>query len=205
VPQRITGFFVAGDGTVLTNTGWDEGCGEVSRFDRDGRLTGIGWHTHGWGYGGGTAVTANEKYVFIAQRIDSEGGGLLNPMTWPAKGKFWHGVSRRMRTDIEKGVPFDGGKGEIKAADGRSGDVLVHSLLVVSEAEDKRINFADRDDDTAPGGITALAATANRLFVADSARGSIRVYDAESMTPVTEWADLTDISAVTLDSAGRFS
>ena len=38
-------------------------------------------------------VTANAKYVFIAQQVENEGGGLSDAETWPPKGQRWWGVS----------------------------------------------------------------------------------------------------------------
>lgn len=166
VPQDIDDLFVAPDGTILTNVGWEEGGGNVTRFDREGAWGGIAGHTHGWGYTGGEAVTANSAYSFIAIQGNNEGGGLKDPDTWPPKGFAWRGVSRRLRADTQKAAPFPGGKGG-------SGDTLRGCYLVVAEVAEN-----------ASESLRGLVATETELFVSLRARGRILVYDAESMQPL---------------------
>ena len=94
VQMTADAMFVAPDGTCVLNTFWDEGGREVGLY-KDGDVIGSAGHTHGWGYDGAYAVTMNGKYLFIAQVVDNEGGGLVGADTWPVKGKLWFGVSRR--------------------------------------------------------------------------------------------------------------
>ena len=124
VLQDVADLYVDPDGTVFTNVPWDEAGGNVQEY-RDGRLVRIAMHTHGWGYEGGEAVTANGKYLFIAQTVDNENGGLKGN-SWPERGFVWSGVSRRLREDISKGAPFAGGRG-------REGAVLPGAFLPVVE------------------------------------------------------------------------
>ena len=102
VLQDVADIFVDADGTLFTNVGWDEGGGNVQEY-KDGKLIATAFHTHGWGYEGGQAVTANSKYLFIAQTVDNEGGGTQRRFL-ADKGLTWSGVSRRLRSDIRKGA-----------------------------------------------------------------------------------------------------
>ena len=160
-------LFVTPDGLCLTNTNWDEGGREVGFF-KNGDVVGMAGHTHGWGYGGGSAVTASDKYLFIGQTVENEGGGLKAADTWPAKGLTWFGVSRRHRDG--SAAPFTGGKGG-------SGDTLKSCFLLVNEAPDGT-----------DAGVAGLAAIGKDLFVSDPQHSAIRVYDTETMGPVRQWS-----------------
>jgi len=169
VPQDIDDLFVTPEGDVYTHVGWEEGGGNVTRFDREGLWKGVAQHTHGWGYGGGEAVTATAKYLFIAQHAENEHGRLDDLSTWPPKGFRWWGVSRRLRADCRTGVPFANGKGG-------TGDTLKQSFKVVAE----------RADDEAET-IRGLCATEHELFVAVQREGVVRVYDVETMAELRSW------------------
>ncbi|MGC8640983.1 MAG: hypothetical protein ACP5XB_14045 [Isosphaeraceae bacterium] len=168
VQQDIHALAVAPDGTVYTNVEWEEGGRNVGAY-KDGDVLGGAWHTHGWGYEGGRAIALNNRYLFIGQAVNNEGGGLKDPDTWPPKGKRWIGVSRRSRADITKPVSFPGAKGG-------KGDTLKGGFLVVAE-----IPESSHDQ------ISGLAADARRLFVSDPSTSSIRAYDAEMMKPLDHW------------------
>ena len=159
VQMDAAAMFVTPDGTVYLNVFWEEGGRNVGIY-KDGQCIGNAGHTHGWGYEGGEAVTANDNYLFIAQHVNNEGGGLKAPNTWPPKGKGWTGVSRRKRDG--KPAPFEGGKGG-------DGDTLKGCFCVVNEFDEK-----------AAVPITGMAATNEKLFVVD-ATGVLSSYDAYSM------------------------
>jgi hypothetical protein len=167
VQMAAEAMFVAADGTCYLNCFWDEAGREVGMY-RDGDVVGIAGHTHGWGYNGGHAVTANDQYLFIAQVVDNEGGGLQSADTWPPKGKVWNGVSRRLRDG--QPASFPGGKGG-------SGDTLRSSYLLLDET-----------DGPEEGRITGLAADATRLYVAGGARNRIQVVDIATMTVTQTWS-----------------
>jgi hypothetical protein len=171
-------MYVSPDSTVYTASGWDEAGREFGLY-RNGDVVGMAGHTHGWGYNGGVAIAVNDKYVFLAQTVDSENGGLRNPSTWPAKGEKWFGVSRRLRSDISRGAPFPGGKGGGEAEGrgaGSASATLERSFLVV-----------DAVDEKTPGdrAVRGLAADDRHLYVAIG--DAIRVYYAETMQPVRSW------------------
>jgi len=165
VQMDAQAMFVACDGTVYLNVCWEEGGRNVGIY-KNGQCLGNAGYTHGWGYEGGTAVTASDKYLFIAQHVGNEGGGLKAPNTWPAKGKGWTGVSRRLRDG--KGAPFAGGKGG-------DGDTLKSCFLPINE-------FAEKS--AVP--ITGLAAGHEKLFVAN-ASGKVRIFDPETMAQIGEF------------------
>jgi len=169
VQQDIKSIHVTPDGTVYAVCEWDEAGRELGVY-RNGEAVAMAGHSHGWGYHGGTAVAVNRKYVFFAQSVENEGGGLVDPGTWPPKGRDWFGVSRRLRSDITRGAPFPGGKGG-------SGDTLKGCFLLVNEVR----NGTD-------AAIRGLCATETRLYVSDPFGKRIRVYDAESMAELKSWA-----------------
>ena len=182
VQQDIHAMAVLPDGTVFTNVEWDEAGGNAGEY-RDGELIRYALHTHGWGNGGGEAVAANSRYVFLGVEVGNEGGGLKDPDTWPPKGAKWLGVSRRMRADIAKGAAFEGGKGG-------KGDSLKGAFLVVAEVPDKT-----------QGAVPGLCADETRLYVADPHAGEMKVFDAETMQPVAGWK-IERAGPLALDPAG---
>ncbi|HBT75446.1 MAG TPA: hypothetical protein DEB39_00655 [Planctomycetaceae bacterium] len=199
VQQDIAAMHVCDDGTVYTNVPWEEAGGNCSMY-KDGWMLGAAWHTHGWGYEGGKAVTANEKYVFIGQKVENEGGGLVDAESWPSKGFQWYGVSRRLRSDFTKGAPFEHGKGG-------KGDTLPKSFLVVNE-----VPLDARDADGNPkhpdeAVITGLWAASDRLYVSNPYEGRIEIYDTESMVLLDTWAvpseEMRPIRQIAADKDGN--
>lgn len=183
VQQDIASVAVTPDGEVYTSVPWDEAGGEVSRY-KDGDRLGTARHTRGWGYDGGVGVAVNSKYVYFGQSVDCEGGGLKDPDTWPDKGRHWFGVSRRKRADFTQSAPFPGGKGG-------KGDTLRGGFLVVNDVAEG-----------AKAQIGGLWATETQLFVSNPATGKVLVYDAETMSPVREWA-VDKPGSIAQDTAGR--
>ena len=182
VLQDVEGICVLPDGTLFTNVFWDEAGGNVSEY-QDGKFLGAAGHSHGWGYEGGSAVTANSRYLYIATNVDCEGGGLKGN-SWPAKGFTWSGVSRRPRTNIRQAAPFEGGHG-------KEGDVLKGCFLMVAEIPDGK-----------SGRVRGLCATEDRLYVSSPFDDTVRVYDAETMGPLATWhVDRPD--RICLDKTGK--
>jgi len=101
VQLDVRAMYVTSNGTCYTATNWDEDGSEIGIY-RDGEVLGSAGHTHGWGYNGGAAVTASKDYLFFAQTVGNEGGGLKGTDTWPAKGRVWYGVSRRRRDEARE-------------------------------------------------------------------------------------------------------
>lgn len=168
VQQDIAALCVMPDGTVFTNVEWDEAGGNAGEY-KNGELVRYAMRTHGWGNNGGTAVGANSRYLYLGMQVHNERGGLVDPATWPEKGKQWFGISRRLRSDISQGASFPGGKGG-------KGNTLKEAFLVVAEVP------ADQK-----GALPGICADENRLYVADPHASSVKVYDAETMRLLSEW------------------
>lgn len=169
VQQDIEDLFVTSDGTVYAIVYWDEAGGEVTAY-RDGDVVTAARHTHGWGYHGGSAIAANEKYLYFGQFVENEGGHLVDPATWPPKGKEWYGIARRFRSDITRAAPFPHGKGG-KGATLKGGFLVIHELP--TEASDAH--------------VAGLWATEAEVFAACPYDDTIRVFDTESMEPLRQW------------------
>jgi hypothetical protein len=117
VQIRIDAMSVSPDGTVYTNSDWDE-AGRQAGIYKDGDIAGMAIDLHGWGKGGGLAVTANSKYLFVGMIQGNEGGGLTG-RDYPPKGTDWYCLRRYHLNG--KPAPFSG-----KFGDG--------SMLIVSES-----------------------------------------------------------------------
>jgi len=184
VQQDIEDIFVTEDGTVYAIIFWDEAGGEITVY-KDGDVKGIAEHTHGWGYNGGSSIAVNKKYLYFGQVVGNEGGGLVEPNTWPPKGYNWFGVSRRLLSDIKKPAPFQDGKGGFK------GDTLKGAFLLIHEVPDK-----------VETSIAGLWANDDQLFVSCPYDNKIRVYNAESMEFIRSW-NVDRPNRIWADSEGK--
>ncbi|KXU85914.1 hypothetical protein CR51_39525 [Caballeronia megalochromosomata] len=159
--QDIQALRVASDGTVYTNSPWDESGAEIAAY-RNGDRIAVAGATHGWAAAGGDAVTSNSAYLYAAMSIGNQGGGLVGA-DYPPNGYTWFGITRRAIGNIALGAPFAGGAGN-------SANAAKNSFLIV---------------DTVPAGtdagIRGLAANDSELFVADQFANRIIVFDAASM------------------------
>lgn len=180
VQQDITDIFIAPDGTAYSNVFWDENGGEVTQY-KDGTIIKTAQDTHGWGYHGGDAVTANSKYLYFGYFVENEGGGLVDQYRWPPKGYDWYCVTRRKLSNIQSKAPWDGGKG---------GKTRGHYLLI-----------HELPNNTPGAHISGLAADDSLLFISCPYDDKIRTYDAETMQLVREWT-LKNPGRLTLDSEG---
>ncbi|MGB3638190.1 MAG: hypothetical protein WBA39_11540, partial [Rivularia sp. (in: cyanobacteria)] len=118
VQIQISGMYVAPDGTIYTNSEWDEAGREVGIY-RNGDVVGKAEDLHGWGRSGGVAITADKKYIYVAMEqsgIDQKKDG------FPPKGTNWYCVRRYDLTG--KTAPFPNGKGWDK------------SMLIVSQKDE---------------------------------------------------------------------
>ncbi|WGV23178.1 hypothetical protein [Halotia branconii] len=105
VQNNIETMYVAPNGTVYTNSFWDEGGAEAGIY-KDGDVIGALNDTHGWSRGGGKAITANSKYVYMAMVQGTV--GKIN-QDYPSDGTTWYCVRRY---DLSgKPAPFDKGRG----------------------------------------------------------------------------------------------
>jgi hypothetical protein len=180
VQMNFTSIFVTPDGTVYSNSVWDEGERESGIY-KNGEIVGKLANTHGWGILGGKAITANSTYVYMAVSQDGCDGGDTNLNSnglrrFPDcdKSKIWYGV-RRYQKSSHTPSSFTTGYG----TDG--------SQLIVNIGQ---------------GDLTGLAATETRLYVSDYPNNQIKVYDANTMQPVTSWS-VTKPGQLALDKNGN--
>lgn len=146
VQNQISAMYVASDGTVYTNSVWDE-AGREAGIYKDGDAIGKASNLHGWGRLGGEAVTANSKYLYIAMAQ-----GALDwtvPQDYPPSKTEWYCV-RRYNLSGEP-APFAGGRGYdrsmlIVSTSGQvTGLANVGNELYVSDSGTKRIRVYDSE------------------------------------------------------------
>jgi hypothetical protein len=145
VQNFVHAMYVATDGTVYTNSGWDEAGREVGIY-KDGDVNGMAKDLHGWGRGGGAAITSNGKYIYVA--MQQQPGG--NPgEDYPPDGTNWYCV-RRYNLSGDP-VPFPGGRGYDKSmlivstSSAVTGLATVGSELYVSDYAANRIRVYDTE------------------------------------------------------------
>ncbi|BAZ01415.1 NHL repeat-containing protein [Tolypothrix tenuis PCC 7101] len=105
VQNNIDAMYVAANGTVYTNSIWDE-AGREAGIYKDGKIAGMLDDTHGWSRLGGKAITVNHKYIYLAITQGSIG---KTEKDYPLDGTNWYCVRRY---DLSgKPAPFSGGRG----------------------------------------------------------------------------------------------
>jgi hypothetical protein len=105
VQIQMSALYVAPDGTAYTNSAWDEAAREVGIY-KNGDVIGSADDLHGWGRGGGQAITANSKYIYVGMRQEKEGKA---DEDYPPSGTTWYCVRRY---DLSgQPAPFRGGRG----------------------------------------------------------------------------------------------
>jgi hypothetical protein len=103
--NHIHAMYVAPNGTVFTNSIWDEG-GRESGIYKDGDIVSLADDLHGWNRLGGTAVIANNKYLYVAML---QGGVNRKDQDYPPEGTNWYSVRRYNLSG--KTAPFSSGRG----------------------------------------------------------------------------------------------
>ncbi|CAN7306886.1 hypothetical protein [Paraburkholderia sp. SIMBA_054] len=165
--QDIQSINVAPDGTVFTNSPWDESGSEIAAY-KNGDKIAIAGATHGWGAAGGDAIASNQAYVYAAMSIGNQNNGLIGA-DYPPNGQTWFGITRRSLANIAVGVPFDSGIGN-------SANATKNSFL--------RVNAVATGTDA---GIRGLAATDTELYASDTYGNQIVVFDANTMRRLRSW------------------
>ncbi|NJL31551.1 MAG: DUF1349 domain-containing protein, partial [Phycisphaerales bacterium] len=94
VQNDIKGFYVASDGTIFTNSPWDEGGSEAGVY-KDQQNLGRLANLHGWGRSGGWAVTADSNYVYALVGQDYLGWDATG---YPSSGQYWNVIARYHRS-----------------------------------------------------------------------------------------------------------
>lgn len=139
-------MYVASDGTVYTNSIWDE-AGREAGIYKDGDAIGKASNLHGWRRTGGEAVTTNGKYLYIAMTQGSIDRMVIQD--YPPSKTNWYCV-RRYNLSGEP-APFAGGRGYDKSMliVSSSGQVTglanAGSELYVSDSAANRIRVYDAE------------------------------------------------------------
>ncbi|QFS47019.1 hypothetical protein [Nostoc sphaeroides] len=213
VQNNIEAMYVAPDGTVYTNSHWDEAGMEAAIY-KDGKVISAIRDTHGWSRGGGIAVTANSKYIYIAMTQGSRG---KTNEDYPPEGTTWHCVRRY---DLSgKPAPFPNGRGWDKSMMITStksevtGLATVGNELYVSDFATNRIRVYHTDTMKElrsftvanPGAITIDPQ--KNLWIIQSKNGSkpakILHYSQSGKQLPQQIADIVEPTAIAIDHQGK--
>ncbi len=105
VQNYIEAMYVSADGTIYTNSTWDEGGREAGIY-KNGDVVAKADDLHGWNRLGGKAVTADSKYLYVAM---FQGAVDRKDQDYPRGKEEWHCIRRY---DLSgKPAPFPGGRG----------------------------------------------------------------------------------------------
>jgi hypothetical protein len=139
VQNHIEAMYVSANGTVYTNSVWDE-AGREAGIYKDGKIVSMADDIHGWGRHGGTAVAVDSKYIYLAMSQDSIG---KTDKDYPPDKTTWYCVRRY---DLSgKIAPFTGGRGLDKSMvivstkDKVTGLATANKELYVSDSAANRI------------------------------------------------------------------
>ncbi|MEI2583144.1 hypothetical protein [Scytonema sp. PRP1] len=213
VQNYVEGMYVGPDGTVYTNSTWDE-AGREAGIYKDGDVLGPESDLHGWSRGGGKAITANSKYIYLAMVQGSM--GKINE-DYPPEKTSWYCVRRYNLSGKPAGFP--GGRGYDKSMlivstkNPVTGLATVGNQLYVSIAKANRISVYNTEtmgevrnfSVSSPGQITIDKQ--ENLWIIQGKNGStpaqILHYSAEGKRLPKVIADVVDPSAIAIDNQGR--
>lgn len=154
VQNNIEAMYVTANGLIYTNSIWDENGGEAGIYE-NGKPIAFLEDLHGWYRLGGRAVTANNKYIYVAMSqgsLQSEKGG--DKDSYPPQDKTWYCVRRYNLQG--KPIAFTQGKGWDK------------SMLVISDQTE----------------VTGLATLGDKLFVSHGGSNMVRIFHGETMEEI---------------------
>jgi hypothetical protein len=145
VQIQISGMYVAPDGTVYTNSYWDEGTREAGIYKNGDAIAKVE-DLHGWGRLGGITVTADSKYIYVAMQQSHSG----HPgEDYPAEKTTWYCVRRYNLSG--KPAPFADGRGWDKSMlivstkNEVTGLVTTNDKLYVSEKAANKVHIYDKN------------------------------------------------------------
>lgn len=104
VQNDVAAMHVLPDGTVYTNSFWDE-AGREAGIYRDGDVIGLCHDLHGWERHGGSAITSDGRHIYLAMQQ----GHMQRREDYPPEGTTWYCV-RRYNLDGSV-ARFHGGRG----------------------------------------------------------------------------------------------
>ena len=180
VQDDISGMVITGDGTCYTNSIWDEG-GEEAGIYGNAQVAGNCQALHGWGRNGGSAITLDDNYVYVAMtQSGDDGGNTANnsnglPLT-PPPNNTWYCIRRYTRAGAPAPFPSANGQGPGYGYDG--------SML--------QVNAGSRPDSSSPYSgqrVSGIAVDGSFLYVSDPTAGQIKKYSLATLssTPVSTW------------------
>ncbi len=180
--ESASGLAVGPDGTCVV-LGPDERGRECLLY-KNGQVVAHCGNTHGWGrsVGQGAGAALNTSYVYIAVDQNGDDGANANNNAnglrqYPDAGVTWHTVRRHDHSGAPKAFP--------------TGYGVDNNMLLIDSVP----------DGTANSTILGVAATDSTLFVSDQYNGLIKVYDANTMAFIRQWA-LPRPGPLAVDSAG---
>ncbi len=205
----VRSIYVSGDGTIYTNSPWDEASREAGIY-KNGDVIGMAKDLHGWGRLGGVAVTADSKYIYLAMQQLFEQNA--DPkFDYPPKGTDWHCV-RRYTLNGEP-APFPSGRGHDKSmvivstANEVTGLAVAGDLLFVSEGKGNLVHVYNKTSMQPirkfavknPGAIAV--AKDNTLWIAQT--GRVSHYSREGKLLAGAISDVVEPTALAVDNQGR--
>ncbi len=140
VQIQISGMYVAPNGTVYTNSIWDEAAREAGIY-KNGDVIGKADDLHGWGRGGGKAIAADKKYIYVAMQQAHDG---KPGEDYPPEKTKWYCVRRYNLSG--KPAPFPGGRGWDKSMaivstkEEVTGLATAHGLLYASDKAANKVH-----------------------------------------------------------------
>ncbi|MBE9033657.1 hypothetical protein [aff. Roholtiella sp. LEGE 12411] len=213
VQNNIEAMYVAADGTVYTNSHWDE-AGTEAEIYKDGKVISAIGDTHGWSRSGGKAVTVNSKYIYIAMIQGAMGE---TKEDYPAEGTNWYCVRRY---DLSgKPAPFPEGRGWDKSMlitstkSEVTGLATAGSELYVSDFASDRIRVYNTDtmkelrsfSVARPGAITVDRQENLWIIQSENSSNSAKIlhYSQTGKQLPQQITDVIEPTAIALDNQGR--
>ncbi len=213
VQIQISGMYVDSNGTVYTNSPWDEGGREVGIY-QNGDIIGQAADLHGWGRSGGVAVTASGQYLYVAMQQSNSG----HPgEDYPPQGIDWHCVRRY---DLSgKPAPFSGGRGHdqsmliVSTKHEVTGLATARGELYVSDKEDNKVHVYStetmkelRNFSVANPGKIAIDSQGNLWIIQEkghSTPAKILQYSREGTKLSKTITDVENPSAIAINNQGK--
>lgn len=188
VQLAVNDMAVDADGTVYTNSYWDENANEAGIY-KNGDLVGHCANlSHGWGRGGAQAVTFDSKYIYAAMQQSGDDGAdtTLNSnglRKYPDHGSTWVGVRRFHKNGSS--APFPIGYG------------CWGDMMIINRASSGAHGYPDQQ----PRGMATHGAS---LYVSDPSRSQIAVYSTATLTGTTSetWA-VANPDKIAFDGSGN--
>ena len=214
VQIRVSGMYVTPDGTVYTNSGWDE-AGREAGIYKNGDVIGKAEDLHGWGRLGGAAVVAEQKYIYVAMQ-QSHVGNQPADQGYPPDKINWNCVRRYEING--KPAPFPGGRGWDKSMlivsdkNEVTGLAILGNELFVSQKGGNKVSVYNKDTlkplrnfaVPSPGQLTAdRKGTLWVIQNPDGGKSGKVLHYSSNGKQLPEAIGVVKPSAVALDNQGR--